>query len=161
MPFISSTLVTLIVLTVIHAASNSSLDDSSPFVSYSPEDSWTPSTVPCTLSSCLAIYPQSNQSAYQQTWHTGIHIIPNTDEDDEPGKTNSTIDTDGDAQSSTSVAAAVSTAVTENKEDDNDNAEVKSGSKRKGDKGTRRGLGHLKGLYVLYSLFMVYHSNSL
>lgn len=69
---------------------NVTIDDVDPSIIYSPASSWHASTVPC--SDCLQ---PPTSSAFNQTWHDGMHIIPTADEDDEP-KSPGAPDTDGD-----------------------------------------------------------------
>ena len=56
---------------------NVTIDDTSSLIAYSANNTWRPSTVPCTT--CLA---PSDRLAYAGTWHDGTHIIPTADGDD-------------------------------------------------------------------------------
>ncbi|EKM52831.1 uncharacterized protein PHACADRAFT_261484 [Phanerochaete carnosa HHB-10118-sp] len=61
----------------IATAANVTIDDTSSLITYSANDTWRPSTVPC--DTCL---DPDNSLAYAGTWHDGTHIIPTVDNDD-------------------------------------------------------------------------------
>ena len=128
LPFILVLFLSLVSSNNAQSNSSTNLDDTSSQITYLPESLWLPSTAPspvCTnqtqdcvilLSTQTSISPPGslNTSAFGRTWHVGVHVVPNSDEDDEGGKATGAPDEDGDGPSSISsvVSSATGTSST-------------------------------------------------
>ena len=131
---------------------NVTLDDTDPFIIYSPSTSWHASTVPC--ASCLA---PPNSTAFDFTWHDGTHIIPTSDNDDNTGDGDAGAGGDGTPVAS-STLRVVSSAdsktkppspkATSDPDDDGDDDDDDSGHHKQKGKTAKRGSLARRSMYV-------------
>jgi hypothetical protein len=81
---------------VIAVQVNVTIDDTDPSFVFSnvSTSGWIPSTSASGCTFCLA--PSDPNVAYKGTWHHGLHIVPQSDTDDNPVEAAAPPDTDGD-----------------------------------------------------------------
>lgn len=104
---------------------NVTVDDQDPSVSYQPPGMWWSSTNSTPCSYCLT--PMTSSSAFKNTWHHGLHIIPVTDGDDATSTT-----------SSSSPTPSPSSKSDNGDDDDKDDGDDKDSDSDKGKGGKSR-----------------------